>query len=407
MGARPSVLRAQDTTRATSPDSLAERLRRAEEAIELLRRQLETQAASTVQSATRVRVEIFGRVLMNAFSNSSRVNNADVPSFTQRGGGRGGLGATIRQTSVGVAVTVPRVLGGGFAGDLHMDFFGGQQPGSGSRHLPIMRVRTARGIVRWSRAELLFGQDAPLMAGLNPVSIASFGSPDFAAAGNLWLWLPQVRFTGELGTPLKLAVQGALLAPTSSEPAGSFDTDTDIDIAERSRRPYVQARVRARWGAEDAPGEIGIGAHKGWLRRGDGSNVSSDGVAIDARIPLGGAVELRGEAYTGQALRGLGGAGIGQLFTTDSAAVYDRGGWAQIVVRASPLLELGAGCGVADPRDRNLPAQRLENAGCEAHTIVRPGGPMIAGLTYRTQRTTFPEGKVRNHHVNLAVGFEF
>jgi hypothetical protein len=405
IGGWPSIVRAQDTTRATSPDSLAERLRRAEEAIELLRRQLETQAASAVQSATRVRVEIFGRVLMNAFSNSSRVNNADVPLFAQRGGGRGGLGATIRQTSVGVAVTVPRVLGGGFAGDLHMDFFGGQQPSSGGRHFPLIRVRTARGIVRWSRAELLFGQEVPLMAGLNPVSIASFGTPDFVAAGNLWLWLPQIRFTGELGTPLKLAAQGALLAPTSSDPAAAFDTDTDI--AERSRRPYIQARIRARWGSEDAPGEIGIGAHQGWLRRGDGSNVSSEGVAIDARIPLGRVVELRGEAYTGRALRGLGGAGIGQLFTTDSAAVHDRGGWAQVVVRASPLVELGAGCGIGDPRDRNLPAQRLKNIGCEAHTIVRPGGPVIAGLAYRTQRTSFPEGSARNHHVNLAFGFEF
>ena len=52
---------AQDTTRTptpVSPDSLAERLRRAE-AIALLKEQMATQAESQVQSASRVRVELW------------------------------------------------------------------------------------------------------------------------------------------------------------------------------------------------------------------------------------------------------------------------------------------------------------------------------------------------------------
>ena len=51
---------AQDTARV-SVDSLAERLRRAEQAIELLREQLAAEAESKVQAATRVRVDLFGR----------------------------------------------------------------------------------------------------------------------------------------------------------------------------------------------------------------------------------------------------------------------------------------------------------------------------------------------------------
>jgi len=49
-------------------------------------------------------------------------------------------------------------------------------------------MRTARAILAWPNAELLLGQDAPLMAGINPVSLAAIGTPEFAAAGNLWLW---------------------------------------------------------------------------------------------------------------------------------------------------------------------------------------------------------------------------
>ena len=103
----------QDSTR-TAPDSLAERLRRAEEAIELLKSQMEAQAESQVLAASRVRVDLFGRVLMNAFSNSARVNNVDVPLFVRDSTARGGAGATVRQSSFGVRVQVDHVLGGRF-----------------------------------------------------------------------------------------------------------------------------------------------------------------------------------------------------------------------------------------------------------------------------------------------------
>ena len=401
-------LTGQDTTRlapdSAALDSLRARLERAEQAIELLREQIATQAGAVVQSASRVQVEIFGRVMMNAFSNSARVNNADVPLFAVPGATRG-AGATIRQSSLGLTVTVPRVLGSTFTGEVHLDFFGGQQPSSGGRHFPLIRMRTARGILRWTRGELLFGQEVPLVAGVNPVSVASFGTPDFAAAGNLWLWLPQLRVTGEVGSALKLGIQGALLAPTSGDPAGAFDTEPDP--AEQSRRPYLQARVRARWGTEESAGEVGAGAHRGWLRRADGSLLASEAFTVDAVVPMGRGLELRGEAYTGQALRGLGGGGIGQGVTSAGAPVHDRGGWAQLNLRASSRSELGAGCGVADPKGTDLPAQRLRNVECEGHVIIRPSGPLLFALGYRHHETTYPTTKLTNHHGNIAMGFEF
>ena len=188
----------QDTTRssaAQSADSLAERLKKAEEAIALLREQIATQAEASVQSASRVRVELFGRVLANGFMNTDSVNNNDVPQFAAPHDGRdqGGMGGAIRQTSFGVRVDVPSVIGARFNGELHADFFGGQQVSVGGRHFPLMRLRTARGTLTWSQGEVMFGQEVPLIAGLNPVSVASFGTSEFASAGNLWLWLPQVR----------------------------------------------------------------------------------------------------------------------------------------------------------------------------------------------------------------------
>jgi hypothetical protein len=398
----------QDTTRVAADsatlDSLRQRLERAEEAIDLLREQLATQAGSAVQSASRVQLDIFGRVLMNAFANSARVNNADVPLFVVPGATRG-AGGSIRQSSLGLALTVPRVLDATFSGDLHLDFFGGQQPSSGGRNFPLVRMRTARGILRWARGELLFGQESPLVSGVSPVSVASFGTPGFTAAGNLWLWLPQLRATAELGTALRLAIQGAVLAPTSGDPAGAFDTEPDA--AEQSRRPYLQARVRARWGSEEHQGEIGVGAHRGWLRRADNSLLASEAFTIDAIVPLGALLQLRGEGYRGQALRGLGGGGIGQGITTTGAPVKDRGGWAQLNLRASSRLELGTGCGVADPDDENLPAQRLRNSECEGHVTLHPGGPVLLSLAYRRHETKYAAETLKNDHINVGLGFEF
>ncbi len=404
---------AQDTTQTPPADSitLEERLRQAEEAIELLRQQLGMQAEAGVSTASRVALELSGRVLMNAFSNTRRVNNADVPSVVlpdlAAGSPRsGGAGATIRQTSLGAAVTVDEVLGGTVIGDLEVDFYGGQLGAGGGRTFPLLRVRTARIMLRRPGLELLAGQETPLISGLNPVTFASLGSPGFAAAGNLWFWIPQLRATVETGGPVRFGVQGAVLAPMTGEAVGTFDTD--VDPGERSRRPYLQARLRARWG-EDAVtgGEIGCGVHKGWLSLAGDTLHSTDAIACDYRVPFW-RLELRGEVYDGQALRGLGGGGAGQNLTSTGRPLEDRGGWAQLNVRLSPALIAGAGCGASDPDDSELPpGGRLRNAACAAHVSVRPGGPIVIGAEYRRIESKYATGSFANDHLNLAFGLEY
>jgi hypothetical protein len=401
---------AQDTTK-TSRDSLAARLERAEEAIELLREQLATQASSGVQTRSRLQLELSGRVLTNAFGNSRRVNNVDNPQFvrpdTTGGPPMGGAGMAIRQTTLGLAVNADRMLGGSFRGELQTDFYGGQQPSSGGRTFPLLRIRIATGTVRWTHGALMVGQEQPLVAGVNPASLAGVGTPDFAGAGNLWLWLPQIRGTLETSGALRFGVQGAVLAPTSGDAAGAFDTD--VDVAERSRRPYLQGRVRARWGSSDeTAGEIGVGVHRGWLATAGDSLLPSEAVTMDALVPIGSRLEVRGEAYTGKALKGLGGGGIGQGTGAGGAPVRDKGGWAQVMVKTTPTLSLGGGCGLDDPEDKDLPASgRLKNQACAGMLAWHPDGPLTVGLEYRRLQTTYAAGTLVNDHVNAGIGFAF
>src|SRR6266566_5796088 len=169
-------------------------------------------AAQSAPTSKRT-VELTGTVLVNGFFNSARVNNSDVPQFAESLPAAGAGGGAIRQTRLGISVTEPEVLGGTFAGEVDADFFGGQQPSTGGRTFPLLRLRRITGVVTWPHAELLIGQEAPLVAGRSPRSLAAIGFPDFAGSGNLWLWIPQVRFTVAAGYTLRLAFQGALLAP--------------------------------------------------------------------------------------------------------------------------------------------------------------------------------------------------
>ena len=417
--ALPAAARAQaDTTARAEMDSLRARVERAEEALELLRQQLAAQATAGVQSRSRLQLELTGRVLVNGFGNSRRVNNADNPQFvrpdTAAGAPVSGGGGAIRQTTLGLAVAAPNVLGGTFRGDLDLDFYGGQQPSSGGRTFPLLRLRTARGFLVWSRGELMIGQESPLIAGVSPASLAAVGTPAFAAAGNLWLWLPQVRLTGELigsaSSRARLGLQGAVLAPTSGDPAGAFDTD--VDAAERSGRPFLQTRLRLRWGPDEAPGEIGAGYHVGWVMR-SALRTRGDVAAVDVRLPVG-PLELRGEAYDGELARGLGGGGIGQNFGLQPAdprspqpVVADRGAWAQLNARLAGGHVLGGGCGVDDPSNPDAQLLRRRNLACQGHVMLRPAGPMVVGLEFRRLSTRYASGDLASSHVNVAVGFEF
>jgi hypothetical protein len=393
---------------ATPTDSLAERLRRAEAAITVLQQQLGEQAQSGVKTRSGARMELHGRVMLNAFGNTRRVNNVDNPQFIVDPAIPGGVqarggGMAIRQTRLGLAVIVPEVLGGEFTGDVDVDFYGGQQPSTGGRTFPLLRLRTARAIVRWPNAQLLVGQESPLITGVNPVTPAAIGTPLFATSGNLWLWLPQVRAGYESAGLLRFGVQGAVLAPTSGDAAAAFNTD--YDLAERSQRPFLQGRIGASWGEAGRRGDAGCGVHLGWLLPvGAVDRVESRAVACDAIVPVVEWFELRGEFFDGQALSGLGGGGIGQNFTPTGQALETTGGWAQLNVVPVAALRLGAGCGSDQPDAVSL---RQRNDACAAYALARPAGPLFYGVEFRRMRTGYSGVRLINDYVTLAAGFEF
>ena len=364
-------------------------------------------------------VQLTGIVLVNGFWNSSAVSNSDLPlaALPDSAGIRGG-GATVRQTRLDVLVSDPDVLGGTFTGQVDADFWGGQEPTSGGRTFPLLRLRRVTGEIDWTHVQLMFGQEVPLVSERNPRSLAAVGFPEFSGSGNLWLWIPQVRVTVETGYSLRFAAQAAVLAPTAGTAQPAFFTV--LDSAERTSRPYLEGRLRLGWGPTDDPSEFALGVHAGWLKNLDSLNGDSiqlsRALTADTRVVLG-PLEILGEAFVGQALAGLGGGGVGQNFGADGVPVRTQGGWLQINARPARGWMLGAGCGLDDPKDADIATPgdstyltkggRLRNLSCEGHVEWRPPGPLILGFEFRQIRTTYLTGEARANHLNLAIGYRF
>jgi hypothetical protein len=431
----PASPSAPDTPAVTpdtlSPDSLAARLARAEAAIAALRQQLATESQSTVHTRSRLQLDLTGRILTNFFLTTGRVNVVDVPGSALAPTPTpedDAFGVTVRQSRLGAIVTVDGVLGGRFAGDFEMDFFGGVQNGPGDRRLfPEPRMRTTSARLRWPRTEIMVGMEVPLVSELNPVSLAASGIPLFSGTGNLWNWLGQLRLSQDVatttigGAAVRWTLQGALISPYA---AVQSPTEPDaVDAGERSRRPAFEARFRAKWGDSassggtdasigDGGGEIGVGVHRGWVSTGPDTLVTSHAATLDARVSFTPWLELRGEAYTGRLLRGLGGGGIGQAFGRPlpgavlGPPISDNAGWAQLNARVHATLLAGAGCGVDLVDDDDRPTRR-RNTVCAGHLLWRPSEPVVVGLEYRRIATEFDPGVTGNaRHLNLSIGFE-
>ncbi len=316
----------------------------------------------------------------------------------------------MRQSRLTVLASVPEIAGGALGGELDVDFYGGQQPSSGGRTFPLLRLRRAFAELTWQHAAILVGQESPPIAAVNPSGLASIGFPEFAGAGNLWLWIPQIRLRGMVDGPggTRLGLEVAALAPTSGDPQTAFLTQPDI--AERSSRPYLETRVSARWGDGADQGEVSVGAHYGWIATGPDRRAHTRALALSIWTPLARTVELRAEAFAGEALAGLGGGGIGQSFGLDSVPVATVGGWVQLNVRPTTAWEIGAGLGIDDPSDGDLdPATaRLRNLAFEGHVAWRLR-PIVVGGELRRIRTRYGPGPgdLSATQLNLAAGFEF
>jgi hypothetical protein len=423
---------ATSTTASPAPQnssSLEDRVDKLEESTSLLGSKIDDQYQTKVETASKYRVRLHGIVLMNAFRNVGGSDNLDFPDYAQPvapGSPQASLGATLRQSEIGLEVFGPSVAGAKTSADVQMDFAGGFPAVGNGVDFGMVRLQTASVRFDWEHTSVVAGQDALFISPLSPTSFASLATPAFAFGGNLWAWTPQLRVEHrfELSDQQNVTVQAGLLDNLDWEQNYNSFFRT-AQSGEQSGQPAYALRTAWSRPLQDRPLSLGVAGYYGRQNWGWNRDVDAWAGMADWQVPLLPRVGLSGEFYRGRAIGGLGAAigtsivyggngyGISPIRGLDTA-----GGWTQLKFQLTPKLELNGVVSeddafTADIRgfatDANNGGEILgRNRGALGNLVFRPRSDLVLAAEFRRLHT-FPvyDPSSATNQVNLSVGILF
>jgi hypothetical protein len=373
-----------------------------------------------------VKLDVYGTILANSYLNSTGMFGSDVPlwavSPTDVRAGDDEFGITARQSRLGLRVRTPDLGSAKVAGVVEMDFFGSFPNGGQRASFAQARLRHANVRLEWAHASFVAGQDWIVLAPLNPTTLSHFAVVGFASSGNLWLRYPQLR--GEVWRGVgggKAGLTAALVRPVAGSDADAPGAFVDAAGAgERSGTPFVQGRLFFTRPVQGKTLGVGLSGHYGQEshRLGTGASATdhdadSWGVAGDLQVPIGKALLVQGEAWTGENLDSFqGGINQGVLVTgSEVTPLSARGGWVQLSL-APPSWKtwsLHLGAGIDDLDEEGLPAgMRARNRSLMGSVIWKPTAQWQAALEYGHVSTDYATlGESSGSTLNLAFGLGF
>jgi hypothetical protein len=417
---RESAELRRDLNSLRGQGDIQQRVAAVEEQQAMTNNKVDAQYQSTVASASKYRVRLSGMALFNAETVRGSVNDLDVPTKVE-GDSRGSLGASLRQSQIGIEVFGPAIAGARTSGEVRLDFAGGFPASEDGLTAGLVRLRTARLALDWKHTTIAAGQETPLFSPLSPTSLVAAAYPSMSNAGNLWVWTPQVyverRF--QLSDRTQFSWRGGVLDPLTGEaPASEYERMPTA--GERSRTPAYATRAAWQRAYGDRNAAIGVG---GYFARQDWEyhrRVRSWAAAGDWEAPLGRWFSWSGEVYHGVALGGLGGGpNASVLFTGDpqqasSAAlpVASSGGWSQLKFQPVSKWQFNAvfGQDFASGGRLRLAADSYvrRNAASMFNFICQARSNLLVSAEYRHLRTRPSIGPpVTADHISLGMGILF
>jgi hypothetical protein len=303
---------------------------------------------------------------------------------------------------IGLKLDGPRLVGGGkMTGAVYMDFFGG---GTGLNQTVRLRVSTLDAT--WKNTTLGLAFDKPVIAPREPDSLAQVGVSPLTAAGNLWLWQPQVRVEQRIS----LSEQAGLRAQFGIYQTSEGGTGLSAEYPDLARaRPGYQGRFEF-WGQSGSRRiEIAPGFHLSSTRV-LGQSVPSRIFSIDWLIRPAARVDFTGTFFHGENTGVIGGLRQGVSVINGRAhAVGATGGWAQFTFRATQRASFHFYGGQEDDRNRDLDRGGIgKNQGYGANIMYRLGSNILTSFEASQVRTTYMGSGTRiNPHYDLAVAYLF
>jgi hypothetical protein len=426
-----SAAPANDIASGQAPAGLEQRVQKLEESSTLVGAKVDEQYGTKVESASKFRVRLSGIVLMNAFHDNGGANNIDFPDYAEppsRGGSLATIGATLRQSEIGLEIFGPKVAGAKTSANIQMDFAGGLAATGNGENFGIVRLQTASLHFDWGRTSVIAGQDSLFISPLAPTSFASLATPTFAFGGNLWAWTPQLRVEHRFNLTDRqtLTLQAGVLDNLDWE----FPSDPFFRAAqsgEQSGQPAYAARTAWSRPVFERQMSFGIAGYYGRQNWSWGRVVDAWAGTADLQIPILPRLTLSGELYRGAGIGGLG-ADVGRsivwggdptLASTPIRAVNDIGGWTQLKFQLTSKLEMNGAVaddnaftheirGFATNANNGLVPIFGRNRGALGNLVFRPRSDLLFAAEFRRLRT-FPvySSSSTVNQINLAMGILF
>jgi hypothetical protein len=402
----------------------------AEDDWEILNARVQEHEQTKVESASKYRLKLSGIALFNVFDTVGQLDNLDVPSMAAKGGpyGAGSVGASFRQSIIGLRGIGPKIFGASTSADLQLDFINSAAGPYGGLAAGVAGLRIARLQFDWSKFSVTGGLETPFFSPNVPSSYLSLAVPAFAGAGNLWNWTPDIRVERRFDfTSSELKVEAGVLDSSGYSLSGS-----NVRVptpSESSKQPVYALRLSGNNRMEDHAISFGVSAIYAPAYFAGGQALHSAGAIADWKFPLMAKLQLSGEFFTGKGFDGFGGLALPAVQPQDYghylyntaptlAGIPVVGGWSQLKFTLNSRSEFNAagGLGARDAGHLRAAAQfdpllvpvPASNQVFFFNYIFRPRSDLVFSAEYRHFHTSQLVGS-RNvaGQVGLAAGFLF
>lgn len=301
----------------------------------------------------------YGFIRFEAIHDQSQIAQGDWFLFARPGGGASDgqevFTMNARHSRIGINLSNPVKDGDVVVtGKLEADFAGGFPNSTTAARQPIFRIRHAWVALATQAWELRFGQDWTLLSAPFP-STANFVVG--AGLGNLWMRLPQARFTTkQLPVNVAVSLNRPMAGNTKYDELAMSDLDP-VGDGERSGLPWLMARA---WYKQRGL-TFSLFGHVGQEQVADLAGASHDVSTWSGNASLewkAGRWSAVAKGFYGQNLNTFfGGVLQGVIVKQNSVeTVASMGGWANVGYAFNERWRGHLGAGVDDPDDGNLTA---------------------------------------------------
>jgi hypothetical protein len=375
------------------------------EKVDVQGQRIEEQAQTKVEASEKFPITLTGMVLMNTFANSSSNGGSEYPTAASLNSGTDRGGATVRQSIIGLEYHGPQTfLGGTIHGELFLDFYQGAAPLS-----QWIRLRTATVELDWKTRNVKLGIDKPIFSPRNPDSLAQVGVSPLTGAGNLWLWMPQLRLEQDFSLGASSGVNAQIGAVQTYETNPYVATASTIKV--EAVRPGLEGRVMAWHKLDDNRRlEIAAGFHASTTHAG-GFSIPSNLVSADWFFNPWQRVEFSGAFYAGQNVSNLGTGAINQGYYigyNSAEAINSVGGWGQVTIHTVRRLDIHLFSGQANYEMTEHLGSVPKNLLYGGNLYFRIAPNVLFGPEITQTRTLYMGYGTRiNNHYDLALAYLF